>query len=63
MFVFLFQDDDVQFITVLPKPKNSPMTEHQKEMAKAKSYIPALYEDLSQSQSQSDSLSSFSSRK
>lgn len=59
----LNDDDDVQFITVLPKPKNSPMTEHQKEMAKAKSYIPALYEDLSQSQSQSDSLSSFSSRK
>lgn len=32
-----------------PKPKTTPLTEHQKEiMSKKKSDIPALYQDLSQ---------------
>lgn len=62
-FRFYSQDNEVQFIPIPPKPKNSPMTEHQKEMAKEKSYIPALYEDLSQSQSQSDSISLLSPKK
>lgn len=47
----------MQFVAITPKPKNSPMTEHQREMAKATRYIPALYQDLSQSHSQSQSQS------
>ncbi|CAH1400482.1 unnamed protein product [Nezara viridula] len=44
-----FDDEAMDYVIVPPKPKSTPLTEHQKEMmSKRRSDIPALYQDLSQ---------------
>ncbi|BES93085.1 Hypothetical protein NTJ_05894 [Nesidiocoris tenuis] len=47
--VSYFDDDASDCVMVAPKPKTTPLTEHQKEMmSKRRTDIPALYQDLSQ---------------
>ncbi|XP_075224397.1 uncharacterized protein LOC142326097 [Lycorma delicatula] len=47
------EEDSQEFVIIPPKPKTTPLTEHQKEtMSKRKCDIPALYHDLSQQDSQ-----------
>ncbi|XP_066903804.1 nucleolar protein dao-5-like [Halyomorpha halys] len=44
-----FEEEAMDYVIVPPKPKSTPLTEHQKEMlSKRRSDIPALYQDLSQ---------------